>query len=198
MTKRITLSLLAIFLGGLYTIAAGTSAFAHAALIGVDPEPGSTVDGAPKHVVFTFSETLKDPAFVAVSHEGKQRDGWTSTLEGARLIVTPPEGESIAGGEYVVSFRVVSADGHPIKGSTDFTVKGSAAEPSPSPSQSLSPDSNESAGGDESASSQNEVGGIRSLLTAPWAWGGFVMVLAIAVAAFVRSRSSARGNDSTQ
>lgn len=198
MTKRIALSLLAIFLGGFFTIAASPSAFAHAALTSVNPEPGSTMTAAPKNVVFTFNENLKEPGFAAVSHDGRQLEDWTSEVQGQRLIVVPPEGETFDSGDYLVSFRVVSADGHPIKGSTDFVVQASESLPEPSSTESPILDNKENADDEEDSGSKGEAGGLRSLLTAPWLWGGIVMVVAIVVAAFVRSRNSTQSDDSTQ
>lgn len=198
MTKRIALSLLAMLVIMGYSLGAVSAASAHAALTGVDPEPGTTLDEAPQEIVFTFNEVLKEPGFAAVSRDGQELDGWGTKLDGPRLIVTPPTGSTVPGGEYVISFRVVSADGHPIKGSTDFTISGTEADSTPDNSDG--DDSKDVNADSEDASSDEagEPGGIRALLTAPWAWGGIVMVLAIAISALIRGRTAKRNDDTSQ
>lgn len=111
---------------GLAFLSAGP-AFAHAELIGSSPAAGSSVSDVTE-VTVTAGEELLDIG---------------SNAEGFVIIVTDSMGlyygdgcVSVTGdtasmpvslnapGEYVVAYRVVSEDGHPVEGQFTFTVTG--------------------------------------------------------------------------
>lgn len=189
MFKRITPAVVLVLLSGVFTLGFGASAYAHASLTGVNPESGSVLTETPEKVVFTFNEVLKEPGFAAVSHDGKEVTDWSVSLDAERLIVSPPANSTVPAGEYVISFRVVSADGHPIKGSTDFTIQAeeSAATHSPEPTPE--------APVVDSEIESDEPGGFAALLRAPWLWGGIVIVVAVVAVALLRR--STRSDDDT-
>ncbi|MFP5076627.1 copper resistance protein CopC [Rhizobium sp. YIM 134829] len=96
------------------------SAFAHAALSRTEPADGARLASPPSVFRLTFSEpvaptrlTLKGPSGPAVV----LRD---TRLDDTMLEIMVPAG--LGEGGYVLSWRVVSQDGHPIGGSLLFTI----------------------------------------------------------------------------
>lgn len=114
----------ALLIVPLMLLAGAGSASGHAALKGTDPVDGSVLKTAPKAVTLTFSESVGllddsirvfDPGNRRV-HTGKQEhaDGRSDTAS-----VTLP---ALARGTYIVAWRVVSADSHPVSGALTFSV----------------------------------------------------------------------------
>lgn len=104
-----------------------STAFAHASLIGSDPPDDALVMRAPATVTLTFNEPVSPLTIRIVDASGAATAVTDIRRDGARLILTPP---SISGeGARVVSWRVMSADGHPVGGSTTFWIgeRGNAA-----------------------------------------------------------------------
>jgi len=103
----------------------------HAQLLGSSPKDGSTVATA-QQVVLTFNEDV-DPTFVRVSVKGPEG----SEAEGKPTVsdreVTQALAADLPVGEHVVTYRVVSTDGHPVSGSVSFTSTQAPASASPSP-----------------------------------------------------------------
>jgi copper transport protein len=97
-------------------------AAAHAVLLRTDPAPQTTVKTPPAAVRLDFSEAV-EAAFGAVrvfDVDGKRVDkGKIQMAQGRREVVVPA---SLPGGTYTVTWRVVSADGHPVHGGFQFYV----------------------------------------------------------------------------
>jgi methionine-rich copper-binding protein CopC len=96
-------------------------AAAHASLVGADPEDGSTHATAPERITLTFSENIGDPAFVVVTAP----DGEPVPVSDATALdntVTADVTDVDKRGTYTASYRVVSADGHPVEGTLSYTV----------------------------------------------------------------------------
>ncbi len=105
------------------------AAQAHAALVSTTPQQGATLAAAPKQVVLTFSDPL-DPKLVRVAFTGPQRPtAPEATTSGNRVQVPLPDQGP---GAYQLSYRVVSADGHPVSGRLRFTVASAGAGATPS------------------------------------------------------------------
>lgn len=104
------------------TVAAGLAlpAHAHASLIGTDPAEGAVVAASPTAVTFRFDEpvTLPDRAVQVFDAAGAPVPADAAAAD-AVVTVSLPGGLS---GTYVVAWRVISADGHPIAGSLSFSV----------------------------------------------------------------------------
>ena len=101
-------------------------ASAHSRLLSITPKDGSSLPAAPSEIVLTFNEEV-NPQFVTVrvtDGEGTTVAGEDATAKGS--VVTLPVSEPLSAGPYKVTFRVVSADSHPISGATTFTVEGDA------------------------------------------------------------------------
>jgi methionine-rich copper-binding protein CopC len=96
-------------------------ASAHAALVGSDPEDGTSLTAAPTTVTFTFNENVAQPAYVAVAAP----DGTQAEVTDIRAVddtVTATVEDVDQRGRYSASYRVVSADGHPVTGTVTYDV----------------------------------------------------------------------------
>lgn len=98
---------------------AGGRAFAHAQLVATDPVAGAVVAEVPPAVELTFSEPVSPLAFRWFPPSGEPAD-LTPATWGGRVSVPLPAGSG--SGTYLLSWRVASADGHPIGGSLAFSV----------------------------------------------------------------------------
>jgi copper transport protein len=105
-------------------------ASAHATLTSTEPVGGTAVASSPERVVLRFSESVQIPLGsirVFGSPSGKQAEtGSAGRVDGdsSAVGVKLPKLDK---GSYVVTWRVTSADSHPIHGAFTFTV-GSAKE----------------------------------------------------------------------
>ncbi|MCM3696209.1 copper resistance CopC family protein [Microbacterium oleivorans] len=100
-------------------------AAAHDELVGSSPAVGADLAEAPAEITLTYSAAIMTEGATVAVFDASGRD-WA---EGAPAIDTntltlPVAGLPAAG--YVVEWRVVSSDGHPISGTIPFTVGGGA------------------------------------------------------------------------
>ncbi len=96
-------------------------ASAHAALVGSDPGDGSSLAAAPTSMTFTFNENVAQPAYVAIAAP----DGSQVRVTDVRAVddtVTATLADVGQKGTFSASFRVVSADGHPVTGTLTYDV----------------------------------------------------------------------------
>lgn len=116
----------ALLLGGLLTAPAAS---AHATVTGSSPADGSNLPTTPSTVSVTFDEAVTlNPGFLRVidaNGTGVDTGHATVSGDGRTISVGMPTGLPTRAG-YLVSFRIVSADGHPVAGSIGFTVGGGA------------------------------------------------------------------------
>ena len=116
-------------------------AAAHASLTDSTPEDGSTLAEAPTEITLEFSEPVQsDFVHVAVlnSADSHHEDG--EPVVGGNTVTQAVN--ELAAGDYRISFRVVSADGHPVTAVLTFTVDAPAdedAEPTQQPQQTQPP-----------------------------------------------------------
>ncbi|EHN10103.1 copper resistance protein CopC [Patulibacter medicamentivorans] len=105
---------------------------AHASLTGSQPTSGATIDRAPPRVVFRFSEQVEGSfgAVRVVDERGRRvDDGHVSRVAGGSGLAVGLRG-GIGRGAYTATYRVVSADGHPVSGGITFTIgRGVTATP---------------------------------------------------------------------
>jgi copper transport protein len=113
-------------LGALVALAAPASA--HATLESSNPAPNAVLDAAPRAVVLRFSESVRagDDALRVFDANGRRVDeGDLSRPDGdSSLQLALPD---IGNGSFVATWRVVSADSHPISGGFTFRVGQDAA-----------------------------------------------------------------------
>jgi copper transport protein len=115
----------------LAALAAAPAASAHARLLATEPSQGAVLDRAPARVTFTFDEGVRS-AGQATLTGGKLAKGISAPQRlrdgGKVLDVDLPA--VLADGDYVVTWRVVSDDGHLETGALAFGV--GAGTPAPS------------------------------------------------------------------
>lgn len=107
----------------LLVLSPGAPAFAHAQLVGAFPKANAKVSQAVLQVKLTFDDdliALGDSNQITVTNSKKQRvDNAKSVVVGNQLSVGL---KKLKFGKYKVSYRALSADGHPITASYSFTV----------------------------------------------------------------------------
>jgi copper transport protein len=104
---------------------AAPQASAHAVVVGSDPADGSRSAKAPTSVTVRFDEPvgLSLGYLRVVDTAGRRVDvGSASHPAGAGSAITVALKANLGDGSYLASFRVVSADSHPIAGSIRFVV----------------------------------------------------------------------------
>lgn len=122
-TIRIPLAIV-IMAAGLIATAGPSSA--HTDLVSTSPVAGAVLAQVPSAVVLTFNEALlADTVSVSISDAtGTVLPADPAQLNGA--VVTAPWPATASGGSFVIAYRVVSEDGHPVTGSFAFTIEASA------------------------------------------------------------------------
>ncbi|MEU5907860.1 copper resistance protein CopC [Micromonospora sp. NPDC047467] len=110
-------------------IAPATPASAHAVLSRTSPAASAVVPSGPAEVVLTFSESVrKVPGKIRViAPDGSRADRGEPSFDGG--VVTIPVDPSGERGTYLVSFRVISADSHPVSGAFTYSVGAPSAAP---------------------------------------------------------------------
>ncbi|WP_428934944.1 copper resistance protein CopC [Streptomyces sp. ACT015] len=111
--------LVLLVLGG-----AGTAS-AHAALRATDPGDGAVVPTAPRQLTLTFTESvaLLDDSFRILDPQNRRVDtGAPGHGPGGAATARVALPDGLPQGTYVVVWRVVSADSHPVSGAFTFSV----------------------------------------------------------------------------
>lgn len=106
-------------------LAGAAPASAHAALRGTDPDDGSLVRKAPRHVTLTFTESvgLLDDSFRVFGPDQRRvHTGEATHADGRSDTARIGLPRKLAQGTYTVAWRVVSADSHPVSGAFSFSV----------------------------------------------------------------------------
>jgi copper transport protein len=104
-------------------------AFAHAQLLGTSPTSGAVLTSAPSLVLLTFGEAVQaPPTAIEVFSAGGQR---VATGPVGHPAGRPDQVEAALPtslkGTYIVSWRVISADTHPVEGAFTFSVGAPSA-----------------------------------------------------------------------
>jgi copper resistance protein C len=160
---------------GLGLLITAAPAAAHTVLLGADPADGASLTALPAAATLTFSDAIAQrDAKAAVATPGRAAVEVPATSSGP--VVTVPLTDA-GPGRYTITYRVVSADGHPVSGQVSFTV----GTPEPSATPTSAPPVQPAAPGPGSSA--------RALLAAAIALTGFV---AIAAWAFARRRRPGR------
>ncbi|KLK92942.1 hypothetical protein AA309_11915 [Microvirga vignae] len=103
----------------------GERAFAHAALVSSNPADGAVVETAPSKVELRFNEPVAPLTANLADAQGRVHHGLPVAGHDTILDITLPADLPL--GSHVLSYRVVSGDGHPISGSVVFSIRTSSA-----------------------------------------------------------------------
>ncbi len=118
-------------------IAASGAARAHAVLLGSDPPHGAALAQAPHHLVLRFNEPVTPLLVRLLDAAGRER-ALPRPAHAIDRDVHAPLPPDLGPGTYVASYRVVSADGHPIAGAIVFAI-GGAPDDAPAAANDASP-----------------------------------------------------------
>jgi copper transport protein len=113
----------------LFVAAAPAPALAHAALIGTEPTDGAVLAQSPARFALTFSEPVSPLVLTLTKPDGAAEALTSFRLDGQTVENDNPD--QLANGSHVLSFRVISADGHPVGGSIVFSVGAATVAPTP-------------------------------------------------------------------
>ncbi|MGZ4758065.1 MAG: copper resistance CopC family protein, partial [Acidimicrobiales bacterium] len=103
-------------------LASAPAASAHAVVVSSNPSDGERLTTSPAAVSIQFSESVSADlgGLRVVSSSGQSVVAGTDTVSGPTLSVAlQPD---LPDGTYVATYRVISADGHPVKGALVFAV----------------------------------------------------------------------------
>ncbi|AJY76907.1 copper resistance CopC/CopD family protein [Paenibacillus beijingensis] len=114
-------AVLLTLISALYLSAAPASA--HSTVSGIYPAPDSRLAKPPEQVELTFNERLENKLYTIGVYNGK---GMPVTkrqaeMDDKRRTIRLPL-PALAEGSYTVTYRILSADGHPVRASYVFTV----------------------------------------------------------------------------
>lgn len=104
------------------------TAWAHAALVASTPAGGAILERPPVGLALVFSEPVQPVAVQVFDPDGNRLAGVRVQAQGSRLQVVLPAAAR-ARGSYLLSWRVASADGHPVSGVLDYAVGAASARP---------------------------------------------------------------------
>ncbi|GAA3589806.1 copper resistance protein CopC [Nonomuraea rosea] len=166
-----------------------SAAFAHDTLKSSSPAKDARLSSV-EEIELEYSAGVKFPFVVLHDAAGKEIALGKPRLDGPKVLadVTQP----LAPGAYVIAWRVVSSDGHPIEGEIPFNVKGSSsASPtgeSPAPAGQSAVQTTGAAAGPSAAAGTAASAGVPG-----WIWGALAGL--VVLGAFVLIRTSRRGRD---
>ncbi len=124
------------FLVWLTGVAMATPVQAHAVLVETIPADRAVLADAPAQIVLRFNEPVRAVAAQVLDQDARRIAGDDVTSTNDELRIGLPQ--TLGAGTYVVSYRVISADAHPVSGSFLFAV-GSAPETWIEPSMPAKP-----------------------------------------------------------
>ncbi len=119
------LRILIVILSLLFGVVPLSTVRAHAVLMSTEPADGVMLPATPKRIVLRFNEPVTPIAVRLIDSTGTSViDAHDVRTLDHEVEVIPPS--SLADGTYLLSYRVTSADSHPVAGSIQFSVGASA------------------------------------------------------------------------
>lgn len=129
--RRRTATLLVAVLSSLLLLGvAAPAASAHAALLRTAPGDAEILEQGPREVTLTFAEPVGIGlgSLKVVSAGGSRVDEGTARRTDGGTVVHIPVRSGLSEGTYVVVWRVVSQDSHPVSGAFTFSVGKASVE----------------------------------------------------------------------
>lgn len=143
---------LAAALFAVFLLSLASGAQAHSVLLDTDPEDGEQLAVAPDVVTLTFNEDITDlgtEIVITTADDETINDGDTE-IDGPQIsqALSPDRPEGL----YTVTWRAVSADGHPISG--DFTFTAAEASGADTEEDGVEPDAADDGSEDETTADE--------------------------------------------
>ncbi|MEV4393128.1 copper resistance CopC family protein [Nonomuraea sp. NPDC049607] len=154
----------------LLAVLPSTAALAHDALKSSSPAKNAQL-ATLEQIELEFNAHVQFPFVVLHDAAGKAVEVGKPRLDGPKVFADVPRPP--APGSYVIAWRVVSSDGHPIEGEIPFVMKGSVSQPAAAPSTVEEPPAATGVPG--------------------WIWGGLAVL--VVLGAFLLIRGARRGPD---
>lgn len=155
----------------------------HNELLGTDPPYGAHLAAGPARIILTF-DLPAQRGFSTLIVTGPDHKQWQAgpATEDATTVSAPvrPLGPA---GEYTVAWRIISADGHPVRGTFPFTLT------TPGPGTAAAPPAN--TGPPDNATTATGTG---SAAPAGWPWLAGAGALLLALAGVVMALRISRTN----
>lgn len=141
-SKRVTAVLCAVAAVWAWLLLTASPASAHAQLLQTTPGNGDQIEAVPDAVTLKFSESVSPVkgGSTVVDADGKEVQDGDAKRSGDGLQVDIRFKDGVGDGIYTVSWRVVSADSHPIAGAFVFSVGDQTVAPLTGPPQSSGSD----------------------------------------------------------
>jgi len=95
-------------------------AFAHASLLRAEPADGAMLAGAPEAFVLTFSEPISPLVLRLIGPDGARITLAAPATGDTTMRVPAPA--ALGTGTYILNWRVISQDGHPVAGNILFSI----------------------------------------------------------------------------
>ncbi len=122
------LSRVVVLLAGLLVLSSPASpASAHAVLQSSNPADGAVVDVAPTEISLKFDETVQARADAIKMFNADAKVIPLGTAKVLDSVVTADLPAGLPDGSYVVSWRVISLDGHPVTGAFTYSIGAPSA-----------------------------------------------------------------------
>jgi copper transport protein len=102
-------------------------AWAHASLLRASPADGAVIARPPPSLSLTFNEPVSPLVIRLIGPDGKPIPLDGVTAENETVAIDAPQ--SMGRGTHVLSWRVISADGHPVGGSVIFSIGAPSTRP---------------------------------------------------------------------
>jgi copper transport protein len=122
----------AAILVAIIAVLAGTgAALAHASLIASEPAAGVVLAEPPARLILTFNEPVSPLTLRLVRSDGAVFDLKDIKASGATISIATPA--NLPRGTHLLSWRVISEDGHPVGGALTFSVGRPSVAPAQAP-----------------------------------------------------------------
>ncbi|MGA8116905.1 MAG: copper resistance protein CopC, partial [Actinocatenispora sp.] len=114
----------AVLVAAFGVLAPASPASAHAVLVETVPDSGAVVQTAPDSVALTFNEPIRlvTRDFSVVAPNGRNVQHGDPHLTGDGSMVEIPLDKGLPRGTFLVSYRIISADSHPVAGGFSFSL----------------------------------------------------------------------------
>ncbi len=119
--RRVRRLIVAALAGLVGALALASPASAHATLLSTDPADGALLEQAPAEVTSTFDEPVevRSGAVRLLDAAGTEVSSQARSVDTRVVLTVPPD---VADGTYIVTWRVISADSHPVAGGFSFSI----------------------------------------------------------------------------